>query len=451
MRIKPIIAGIITGIILVLSTLTTSIPAFAATNYDGTWKNTSKNFTMTVKGDKVSLPAGEYKFSFYDVRLGLIEQTLNLSEPITMKVKNNNFVQTLYEINYGINSNRSTGRIKIYGSFKSQNSLDITITYEESIYYLKESSYGDFTLHKVGSGDKYINILPDMDTKLASDLQCLNDAAWNGDKYIIAGRGRILSSTDGKKWNVVYKKDFSHVLFGIVWSGKEFVAVGNNETDNSLWTLISSDGVKWKEYTQPSKGYVSNIAWNGKLYVVTTSEGIYTSSTGKKWSLTDTPDGTQSFGYVIYAGKYFVTTGIATEGKDAGLYYSKDGKEWVRSSYSPGQDNLRKVTYLNGKYYFLQQSDSSSTLVSTSNFKSFTKADLSSVFGTDAIYVMSADQSKLIVSYVNYTGNSSCGIMSSKDGKSWSKDLDLEQSINNIVLVNKKVIIVGTSTIYISR
>lgn len=434
-----------------ISSLIPSKVMAASGNYDGTWTNTSKNFTITASSNKAILPAGEYNFSFYDTRLGLIDQKLSLTKDTVMSIKNGGFVQTLYEINYGVNSDRGTGRIKIYGNFTSLYNLNITITYEEGIYDLVDSNYGSFSMHKKGSGEKYINILPDMDSKLTKDLQCLNDVAWNGKKYMIAGRGRILSSTDGKKWSIVYKSDFDHVLYGIVWSGKEFVAVGNNETDQSIWTLKSTDGVKWKEFTQASEGYVSDLAYNGKLYVMTASTAIYTSSNAEQWTKIKNTGDTQWYGNVIYAGKYFATTAFNYQTENAYVYYSKDGKKWSKSSFSSEKAYLRDIVYYNEKFYFIQQSDSTCNLVSTKDFKTFTSKDLTPVFGGNYLYYMETDEKNLIVYFSSSAESNYNGIMSSKDGTKWVKDLELENVMNNIVYLNKKVFVVGYQEVYISK
>ncbi len=71
---------------------------------------------------------------------------------------------------------------------------------------------------------------------------------WDGGQYVAYGNGAVLTSTDGTVWagkevpdvTLNSGKEVKYHIADILWDGKQYIAVGDNET-----VITSADGVTW--------------------------------------------------------------------------------------------------------------------------------------------------------------------------------------------------------------
>jgi hypothetical protein len=75
----------------------------------------------------------------------------------------------------------------------------------------------------------------------------------------------IAGSKCGSDWTV-HNSGTSKALYGICWSGTQYIAVGEKYT-----ILSSSDGIHWEDHSviTPDSFYIDlkNVIWNGAIYV----------------------------------------------------------------------------------------------------------------------------------------------------------------------------------------
>ena len=78
-----------------------------------------------------------------------------------------------------------------------------------------------------------------------------------GASSVVVG-GIILSSTDGMNWS---SQSVANQLYGVTWSGTQFVVVGQNGT-----ILTSPDGVNWTSRVSGVSGPLVSIIWSGTQF-----------------------------------------------------------------------------------------------------------------------------------------------------------------------------------------
>ena len=143
--------------------------------------------------------------------------------------------------------------------------------------------------------------------------------AWSGNQFVAVGdAGTILSSPDGIAWTAQTSGAASD-LQSIVWNGNRFLAVGENST-----ILTSPDGAAWSGGTLGTATTLSGVAWNGSRYVAVGSGGtVLTSLDGANW--TPGTSGTDKWlRSVAWIGSRFIAVG------DVGtILLSTDGSTWT--------------------------------------------------------------------------------------------------------------------------
>lgn len=86
----------------------------------------------------------------------------------------------------------------------------------------------------------------------------------------------VLTSQDGINWverDPGIPGSESVFLRSVMWDGQRFVAVGGSHLAWGGFTVISSDGVNWKQqnYVMDPGGEFTSIAWSGTRYVLSSS------------------------------------------------------------------------------------------------------------------------------------------------------------------------------------
>lgn len=154
----------------------------------------------------------------------------------------------------------------------------------------------------------------------------LSDVVWTGRQFVAVGEnGAVQISANGRTWRR-FSLGFYYSLRGITWNGNVLVAV----TDAGI-VLTSVDGVEWISRAVEGAGELSAVTWNGSRFVAVGATAYpfravaATSSDGTQWTLHRTDDIYDSLFTVAWTGSQFVAAGgrqtIAT---------SPDGVKWTR-------------------------------------------------------------------------------------------------------------------------
>ena len=192
----------------------------------------------------------------------------------------------------------------------------------------------------VGSDGVIVYSADGEDWKMAPDtgISSLDDVVYNGERFVAVGKGIILHSSDGKRWDVSRSGLTPwEWLNDVVWSGERFVAVGDS-------ILHSSDGERWETATVEVEGeaietadgygWWSGIAWNGSGFVAVGLGGaILVSGDGLHWQhASDSRALLPNLVGVAWGGERFVAVGIYPGSM---VLHSADGQRWRNASVGP--------------------------------------------------------------------------------------------------------------------
>lgn len=108
----------------------------------------------------------------------------------------------------------------------------------------------------------------------------------------------------GKRWTTPPSPTQEH-LGSIVWSGSQYVAVGEHGT-----ILTSADGHSWTRQAVPVETVLQEIVWSGSQYVAVGWEGtILTSADGRSWTKQSSPTNRDLLG-IAWSGSQYVAVGL---------------------------------------------------------------------------------------------------------------------------------------------
>jgi hypothetical protein len=220
-----------------------------------------------------------------------------------------------------------------------------------------------------------------------TDVGALYGLAWNGLQFVAVGE-RIITSPDGKSWNVT--TTFTPCVFSrVVAHYGKFVAVGGSRdhgciatsTDGKSWTdrtgsierniailtdvvrteeafvavgsanqgrlgissdfLSSADGERWTHHAGPND-FLVDLAWSGTSLIAVgglASQGaVFTSSDAKDWTESHS-NLKKPLRSVIWTGSRFVAVGV-----EGGVAISPNGLTWSEQRSGVFQD-LLSVTW----------------------------------------------------------------------------------------------------------
>jgi hypothetical protein len=203
----------------------------------------------------------------------------------------------------------------------------------------------------------------DLDIKDFWGVRSLNSVAFGHDLYVAVGSD-ILYSIDGLKW---VKNDYkpNGVLREIIWTGKQFVAVGSSGN-----ILVSPRGYKWIRTYPYSNVEFSGIAFIDNLIVVAgTRQGkgvAITSVDGTLWieQQVDGPEHRWKISRVIHTGSEFVALATSVSFDYDFLLVSPDARKWevVKINHRLQHliwngSHLAATGIANGEYCFLSSND----------------------------------------------------------------------------------------------
>lgn len=155
--------------------------------------------------------------------------------------------------------------------------------------------------------------------------------AWSGRQFVAVGTNIILSSSDGMTWTTRTPATGYYSLKSVVWSGTQFMAVGGNGV-----ILSSPDGITWTPRISGTTNSLHDVTWSGSQFVAvggdstTYSAAILTSLDGVTWTLLPPPPSyfTNSFlNSVVWTGAQFVAVGFSGI-----IFTSPDGMTWTQQA-----------------------------------------------------------------------------------------------------------------------
>jgi serine/threonine protein kinase len=159
-------------------------------------------------------------------------------------------------------------------------------------------------------------------TQHSGTTQDLFGVAWSGSQFVAVGIDTILTSPNGHTWTA-QNTGTNQYLYGVTWSGSQFVAVGGFYLGGAI--LTSPDGRAWTAQHYDTGGTAQalrGVAWSGSQFVAVGTNGtILTSPNGRTW--TTQHSGTSGhLQDVAWSGSQFVAVGDT-------IVTSPDGHAWT--------------------------------------------------------------------------------------------------------------------------
>ena len=167
----------------------------------------------------------------------------------------------------------------------------------------------------------------------------LHSVVWSGTQYVAVGEnGYIGTSPDAVIWTGRSSGTIDH-LYDIVWTGNKYVVVGGYGT-----ILFSQDGINWNRAAISSEATTNySLAWSGTKFVATGAYGqLATSADGENWNIQPTPS--TDIRNLIWTGSQFAGTcgsyaicvssdGVNWTVNTTGSSYALGGVAWSGSQY----------------------------------------------------------------------------------------------------------------------
>jgi len=145
-------------------------------------------------------------------------------------------------------------------------------------------------------------------SRMSGTTNSLWGVAWSGTQFVAVGdNGIILTSTDGITWTSRTSGTTQHLFGGVAWSGTQFVAVGISGI-----ILTSPDGIVWTTRTSGTGLPLDGVNWSGTQFVAVGGGGadgiILTSPDGITWTRQASGTTNRLFG-VVWSGTQSVIVG----------------------------------------------------------------------------------------------------------------------------------------------
>jgi len=181
----------------------------------------------------------------------------------------------------------------------------------------------------------------------------LNDIVWSGTQFVVVGNnGVVLTSPDGINWTQK-NSGTSYDLLGVVWSGTQYVAVGGNNT-----ILASNDAETWAPRVSGLPfSTINDVVWTGTQFVavgdISGWDGfILTSPDGTNWTQRTLPSGI-NLRSIANSGSMLVAGGFDNPNTNGTLLISSDGINWSTKTINSPSYGISKVTWIVDKFIAL--------------------------------------------------------------------------------------------------
>ena len=159
----------------------------------------------------------------------------------------------------------------------------------------------------------------------------LYGVVWTGKRFTAVGDGgTIVHSADGISWKTVARGITSGYFHAITWNRTRFIAVGLRAIAHSI------DGITWTDVAADVPGIMYGVAWNG-AYFVAVGDTIMHSRNGITWNATGSL--AQRLLAVAWNGTQFVAVGVR-----GAVVRSADGVSWTAVS-SGTSSNLHAIAW----------------------------------------------------------------------------------------------------------
>jgi hypothetical protein len=178
-----------------------------------------------------------------------------------------------------------------------------------------------------------------------SGTQVLFGVTWSKSQFVAVGLGDILTSPNGLTWTSQNSGTSQQTLRSVVGDGSQFVAVGDNGT-----ILTSPNGATWTPQNSGTSNSLWGVAWSGSQFVAVGTNVILTSPNGATWTPQNSGTSNDLRG-VAWVGSQFVAVGDneknAEDGGSGIILTSPNGVIWTPQNASPGasQAKLNSVTW----------------------------------------------------------------------------------------------------------
>lgn len=187
----------------------------------------------------------------------------------------------------------------------------------------------------------------------------------------VAGEAVVLGSTDGVKWSVQHRAGACvgnscvepAMLTGVIWTGTQFIAVGQERVPPSTYALIltSPDGIAWTRQSSRSievrqaseESGMTAVAWSGSVYVAVGlgpdwMPAAWMSADGATWTRHTIPGYSgQVLRDVTWGNGRFVAVGY---GGNPAVFTSVDGLVWQGNTGTEPLSAMNAVTAAGGRY-----------------------------------------------------------------------------------------------------
>lgn len=159
---------------------------------------------------------------------------------------------------------------------------------------------------------------------------------WGDSQFVAVGIGAILTSPDGRTWTVQNVATPQTTLWGVAWSGSQFIAVGEAGT-----ILASPDGRGWTARHASTSQDLDGVAWGNSQFVAVGLGGtILTSPDGRSWT-TRHAGTSATLTRVIWADAQFIIVG-------GPILTSSDGRSWTMRN--PGLQYLEGIAWSGSQF-----------------------------------------------------------------------------------------------------
>ena len=280
-----------------------------------------------------------------------------------------------------------------------------------------------------GSGSRLIWTSPDgisWTPRNAGTVNALWAVVGNGSSMVAVGNnGTVVTSSNGVNWDPAH---FDTDLNVILWAGGQYVAAGTSTYDSSSPILTSPNGYNWTVHAAiPIR--VNALAFNGSVYVAIGGVYIYTSSDALTWTEQVNPATTnQGLSDISWNGEMFVVVG------SSGIVLtSNDGVNWAQQTSGTAM-HFYTVIWA-GDQFVAGGTNSSSTTLTSPDGITWTAQT-----GGFYIWDLAWDGSQLVAA------TNGTSILTSPDGSTWTMQTTPSADwLNDVTWTGSQFVAVGRS------
>jgi hypothetical protein len=163
-------------------------------------------------------------------------------------------------------------------------------------------------------------------------------------KHFIAGNEGLATSANGTIFS------FPNGSFNaIAFNNTTYVGVGSISLNGDVFSSTTFNSNTWTNRSLASQKPLFGVVYDGSKFVAVGDRTVISSTDGNTWSSIATP--AEVFACMAYGGSKYVVGGYATDYSSYFLKYSTNGTTWTTASTA--NVSFFKVRYLNGAFFAL--------------------------------------------------------------------------------------------------